>query len=129
MPRIIGIDVPDNKRIEIAITYIYGIGPAIAERLLEECKIDPNKRAKDLNDDEVASIRNFIEKENLLVEGELRRSINQNVRRLRDIKSYRGSRHARGLPVRGQRTSTNARTRKGKRKTVGGAQKKATAKK
>ena len=129
MPRIIGIDVPENKRMEIAITYIYGIGPATGAKVLQEGDIDPNKRAKDLDDDEIARIRSYIEKEELIVEGELRRVLNQNVRRLREIKSYRGSRHAKGLPVRGQRTSTNARTRKGKRKTVGGAQKKATAKK
>jgi small subunit ribosomal protein S13 len=129
MPRLLGVDIPDNKRIEIALTYVFGVGLVSSQEILTECGIDFDIRAKDLDDDQVAKIRSAIEKRQLPVEGELRRVISQNIRRLREIRSYRGVRHTKGLPVRGQRTSTNARTRKGKRKTVGGAQKKATAKK
>lgn len=129
MPRILGVDVPDNKRSVIALTYVHGIGLVTSKKILKDCDIDFDKRAKDLDDEEIAKIRTFAEQHNIITEGELKRVISQNIRRLRDIKSYRGARHSKGLPVRGQRTSTNARTRKGKRKTVGGAQKKATAKK
>ena len=129
MARILGIDIPDNKRIIVALTYVYGIGPKLAASILKACNIDFDLRTKDLTDADIANIRAQVDKAQIPVEGELRRVITQNIRRLQDIKSYRGSRHTKGLPVRGQRTSTNARTRKGKRKTVGGAQKKAVAKK
>lgn len=129
MARLLGVDIPDNKRVIIALTYIYGIGSATAKEILKTCAIDEDLRVKNLDDDQLAKIRSYIEKNELIVEGELRRVVSQNIRRLREIKSYRGIRHTKGLPVRGQRTSTNSRTRKGKRKTVGGAQKKATAKK
>ena len=119
MPRIAGIDVPTNKRIVIALTYIYGIGHGTAEKVIEQAGIDPSVRARDLTDDEVARIASIIGK-NYMVEGELRRLVAQNIARLRDIGCYRGMRHRRGLPVRGQRTRTNARTRKGPRKTVAG---------
>jgi len=119
MPRIAGIDIPDKKPIRIALRYIYGIGPAHAEQVLKEAKIDGQIRANKLSEDELAAIANLIDA-NFVVEGALRRQVAQNIGRLRDIRSYRGDRHRRGLPVRGQRTRTNARTRKGKRKTVAG---------
>jgi small subunit ribosomal protein S13 len=117
MPRIAGVDVPDNKPIRIALRYIYGIGPANAMVILKEANIDGQVRANTLTDDQLAHIANLIDA-NYVVEGALRRATAQNITRLRDIRSYRGERHRRGLPVRGQRTRTNARTRKGKRKTV-----------
>ncbi len=129
MARIMGVDIPDNKRIIVALTYVFGIGDTLARKILDDGKINYDIRTKSLTDEDLANIRASIEKFSIPVEGELRRMVSQNIRRLQDIKSYRGSRHAKGLPARGQRTSTNARTRKGKRKTVGGAQKKATAKK
>ncbi len=107
--------MPKDKRIEVALRYLYGIGKTRADKILKEVKIDPNKRAKDLTDDEVSRIASHIQN-NYKVEGDLRREIAQNVKRLVDIASYRGSRHRRGLPTRGQRTRTNARTRKGPRK-------------
>jgi len=119
MPRIAGIDIPDKKPIRIALRYIYGIGPAHAEQVLKEAKIDGQIRANKLSEDELAAIANLIDA-NFVVDGALRRQVAQNIGRLRDIRSYRGDRHRRGLPVRGQRTRTNARTRKGKRKTVAG---------
>jgi small subunit ribosomal protein S13 len=119
MPRIAGIDVPNNKRIVIALTYIYGIGHVTAGRIIEQAGIDPSVRARDLSEDEVTRLASIIDK-NHMVEGELRRQVAQNIARLRDIGCYRGMRHRRGLPVRGQRTRTNARTRKGPRKTVAG---------
>lgn len=118
MPRIIGIDVPKGKRIEIALTYIYGIGRSVSTKILEIAGINPNTRAKDLTEEEIAKLTNVIQKE-AKVEGDLRREISQNVKRLIDIGSWRGLRHKRGLPVRGQRSRTNARTRKGPRRTVG----------
>ncbi len=124
MPRIFGVDIPREKRIEIALSYLYGVGRPLAIRILKEANIDPAKRAKDLSDKEVAQITSIIQKSNLKVEGDLRREIQQNIKRLIDIRSYKGSRHLKGLPVRGQRTHTNARTRKGPRKTVGGLLKK-----
>lgn len=120
MPRISGIDIPNDKKVEIALTYIYGIGPAIAKKVIEKSKIDPNKRGKDLDEADASVIRTALAELGIPVEGELRRIITQNIRRLQEIKSYRGMRHKLGLPVRGQRTSHNARTRKGKAKTVGG---------
>ena len=127
MPRILGVDVPREKRTEIALTYLYGIGRPLSNQVLKEAGVDPNKRAKDLSDKEVAQITSAIQKFNLKVEGDLKREVQQNIKRLIDIKSYRGSRHVKGLPVRGQRTHTNARTRKGPRKTVGGLLKKPPA--
>lgn len=124
MARVSGIDLPNQKRIETALTYLFGVGPTTAKKILEGAKIDPNKRAKDLTDTELASIQNSIVTMQIPVEGELRRVVSSNIRRLQEIGSYRGSRHKVGLPVRGQRTRSNARTRKGKRKTVGGQKKK-----
>ena len=117
MARVAGVDLPREKRGEVAITYIYGIGRATANRILGKANIDPAKRVKAWNDDETARIREIIERE-LKVEGDLRREISMNVKRLMDIGCYRGIRHRRGLPVRGQRTHTNARTRKGPRRGV-----------
>jgi len=116
MPRILGVDIPKEKRIEIALTYLYGVGRVVSNRILKEAGIDPNKRAKALSDEEVAHITNTIQKGGLRVEGDLRRDISQNIKRLMDIGSWRGMRHKKGLPVRGQRTRTNARTRKGPKK-------------
>jgi small subunit ribosomal protein S13 len=119
MPRIAGVDIPPDKKIKISLRYIYGVGPTNALQLLKEAGIDPERRAKELSEEELAQIIGLIDKE-MLVEGALRRSIQQNIARLRDIGSYRGNRHRRSLPVRGQRTRSNARTRKGPRKTVAG---------
>ena len=127
MPRIFGVDLPREKRTEIALMYLYGVGRVLSNKILKEAHIDAGKRAKDLTDKEVALITSIIQKSNLKVEGDLRREIQQNIKRLIDIRSYRGSRHLKGLPVRGQRTHTNARTRKGPRKTVGGLLKKPPA--
>ena len=126
MPRILGVDIPREKRTVIALTYLYGIGKTLSQKLLTETKIDPNKRAKDLTEKEVSEITIAIQK-NYKVEGDLRREIQQNIKRLMDIRCYRGSRHLKGLPARGQRTHTNARTRKGPRKTIGGLSKKPPA--
>ena len=119
MPRISGVDIPADKKIRISLRYIYGVGPTNALAILKEAGIDPERRAKDLNEDELAKIIGIIDR-GILVEGALRRQIQQNIARLRDISSYRGVRHRRSLPVRGQRTRSNARTRKGPRKTVAG---------
>lgn len=119
MPRIAGIDVPERKQILYALQYIHGIGPRFAKDILAEAKIDATKKASDLSEHEVTAIAGIIDA-TYLVEGALRRQVQQNVQRLKDIRSYRGDRHRRGLPVRGQRTKTNARTRKGKKKTVAG---------
>jgi small subunit ribosomal protein S13 len=124
MARIAGTDIPNEKRIEISLTYLFGIGLTLSRKLLTAAKIDFSKRAKELSDIELASIQNEIAKEGILVEGELKRIIHQNIRRLQENGSYRGTRHKVGLPVRGQRTRSNSRTRKGKRKTVGGQKKK-----
>lgn len=118
MPRIIGVDIPKNKRTEIALTYIYGIGRSLANKILNAAGVNPDVRAKDLKEDEISRITSVIQK-GAKVEGELKREISANIKRLIDIGAYRGVRHRRGLPVRGQRTKTNARTRKGPRKTVG----------
>jgi small subunit ribosomal protein S13 len=118
MPRLLGVDVPGRKRVEYALRYIHGIGPARARRIVEECKIDPAKRADDLTPDELRTIIANVQAK-YRVEGDLRREVAQNIRRLISIGCYRGSRHRKGLPVRGQRTSTNARTRKGPKRTVG----------
>ena len=118
MPRIIGVDLPKEKRIEIALTYIYGVGRTLSNKILSQANISPDVRAKDLTEEEVAKLNAVIQKE-YKVEGDLRRDIASNIKRLIDAGTYRGLRHRRGLPVRGQRTKTNARTRKGPRKTVG----------
>ncbi len=118
MPRLMGVDVPGKKRVEYALRYIHGIGPARARAVVEACKVDPAKLADDLTPDEIRHLTAYVQ-EHYRVEGDLRREVSQNVRRLISIGSYRGSRHRRGLPVRGQRTRTNARTRKGAKKTVG----------
>ncbi|MBN2490360.1 MAG: 30S ribosomal protein S13 [Planctomycetes bacterium] len=119
MPRIVGVDIPAQKKIGIALTSVYGIGYTTARRILAEVGISTDVRAKDLTDDDVSRIANTIEK-NHVVEGQLRRQVQQNLARLREIACYRGLRHRRGLPVRGQKTRANARTRKGPRKTVAG---------
>ena len=124
MARIAGIDLPKEKRIETALTYVYGIGPALAKRIMAKAGVNPDIRVKNLKDDEIARIQNTLNTENLKVEGDLRREISMNIKRLIDIGTFRGSRHRKGLPVRGQRTKTNARTRKGPRKTVGSGRKK-----
>ena len=124
MARIAGVDIPNEKRIETALTYIYGIGPTLSKRILSEAGISLDIRVKDLTESDLASIRSKITEIGVPVEGELRRVISQNIRRLQEIGSYRGMRHKLGLPTRGQRTRSNARTRKGKRKTVGGMKKK-----
>ena len=117
MARISGIDLPRDKRIEVALTYIYGIGPARAAKVLEETKIDPDTRVKDLTEEQEGLLREAIEK-NYTIEGDLRRETAMNIKRLNEIGCYRGLRHRRGLPVHGQRTKTNARTRKGPKKTI-----------
>jgi small subunit ribosomal protein S13 len=119
MPRIAGVDIPNDKPIWVSLTYIYGVGPTNSRQVLKEAAIDPQRRAKELTEEELAKIIGIIDK-GFLVEGALRRSIQQNIARLRDIGSYRGNRHRRSLPTRGQRTRSNARTRKGPRKTVAG---------
>ncbi|KAB2836273.1 MAG: 30S ribosomal protein S13 [Candidatus Brocadia sp.] len=119
MPRIAGIDIPAEKRIVIALTYAYGIGKALSQRILKDLNIDENVRAKNLHEDQLSILNAFIEK-NFTVEGQLRRQEMQNIARLKSINCYRGIRHRVGLPVRGQRTKTNARTRKGRKKTVAG---------
>ena len=119
MPRILGVDIPNEKRIEVSLTYVYGVGPKTAKRMLEQANIDPNVRAKDLSPVQINEIIQAITSNKVAIEGDLRREIQGNLKRLQAINCYRGIRHRRGLPVRGQRTSTNARTRKGPRKTVG----------
>jgi small subunit ribosomal protein S13 len=123
MARIAGVDLPREKRVEIALTYIFGIGRATSQKILGQTQVSPDTRVRDLTNTEVARLREVLERE-YRVEGDLRRQINMNIRRLQEIGSYRGLRHRRGLPVRGQRTSTNARTRKGPKRTVGVRRKK-----
>jgi small subunit ribosomal protein S13 len=127
MPRLLGVDIPGNKRVEYALRYIYGIGPSRARSIVAEANLDPAKKADQLSDDELRKIIGIIQTR-YRVEGDLRREVSQNIRRLISIGSYRGLRHRRGLPVRGQRTSTNARTRKGPRRTVGAVRDKETRK-
>ena len=122
MARLVGVDLPRNKRIEIALTYIYGIGLTTAKQIIAETGVNPDIRVKDLSEEDLAKLRDYIQ-QNLKVEGDLRRDVTQNVKRLMEIGCYRGLRHRRGLPVRGQRTHTNARTRKGPRKQIGGKKK------
>ncbi len=119
MPRILGIDIPGEKRTEASLRYIYGIGPTRAKKILDEADVDPNLRARELSDQQINRIIQVIQANGYLIEGDLRRDLQQNLKRLQAINSYRGLRHRKSLPVRGQRTSTNARTRKGPRKTVG----------
>jgi small subunit ribosomal protein S13 len=119
MPRIAGVDIPNDKPVWVSLTYIFGVGPTNSRQVLKEAGIEPQRRAKELTEDELAKIIGILDK-GFLVEGALRRSIQQNIARLRDIGSYRGHRHRRSLPTRGQRTRSNARTRKGPRKTVAG---------
>lgn len=119
MPRVAGIDIPNDKPTRIALRYIYGIGPKTAMDIIAKVGCDPQARAKDLTEDQLAKIANVLESD-FVIEGQLRRQVSQNISRLKEIGCYRGMRHRRGLPVRGQRTKTNARTRKGPRKTVAG---------
>lgn len=119
MPRIVGVDIPERKPIRYALRYIHGIGPKIADDILEKCGVEATKRAAELTENEVATIAGLIDAE-YIVEGALRRQVSQNVARLKEIRCYRGERHKRGLPTRGQRTRSNARTRKGRKKTVAG---------
>jgi small subunit ribosomal protein S13 len=119
VPRVAGIDIPDKKKIYYALQYIHGIGPKVARELLVEAGVDPEARANTVDEQKLAQINALIDS-NYLVEGALRRQVQQNIQRLKDIRSYRGDRHRKGLPVRGQRTQSNARTRKGKKKTVAG---------
>ncbi|MFM9108476.1 MAG: 30S ribosomal protein S13 [Chloroflexota bacterium] len=123
MARISGVDLPRDKRVEVGLTYIYGIGLHTSQKLLERTRVSPDTRVKDLTDEEVNRLREVIDKE-MRVEGDLRREVSMNIKRLMDIGSYRGLRHRRGLPCRGQRTRTNARTRRGPRRAVGGRKKK-----
>lgn len=127
MPRILGVDLPNDKPTHISLRYIYGIGPATSLELCEKARVDPLRKARELNDEEIARLAGILDRE-YTVEGPLRREIQQNIARLRDIGCYRGVRHRRSLPCRGQRTRTNARTRKGPRKTVAG-RRRASAKK
>ena len=126
MARISGVDIPRDKRLEVSLTYIYGVGVTTAQKICRETEVSPETRVKDLTDDEVMRLRNYIE-QNVQVEGDLRREIDQDIKRKMQIGSYQGIRHRRGLPVHGQRTHTNARTRKGPKKTV--ARKKTAARK
>ena len=119
MALVAGVNIPDGKRVEVSLTRIYGVGPHIAKTIVDRCGIADNPRLKDVPEEQLVRIRDIIDKE-YRVEGDLRREINMNIRRLIDIGSYRGQRHSRGLPARGQRTSTNARTKRGARKTVAG---------
>lgn len=128
MPRIAGINIPENKKIIISLAYIYGIGRPLAAKIIKQIKINPGKRAKELTSEELTHLKDFVEK-NYKIEGDLKRVIQNNIKRLREIGSYKGYRHAKGLPVRGQRTKTNSRTRRGNvRKTVGSGRKKAAEK-
>lgn len=122
MARLLGVNIPDNKRIAISLTYIYGLGRSTAEKITQQAGLDPNSRIKDLSSQELERLREIIEK-NFKVEGDLRILVNQNIKRLKEINAYRGIRHLKKLPVRGQRTKTNARTKRGKRVTVGSGRK------
>jgi small subunit ribosomal protein S13 len=128
MPRIAGADVPEKKRIVISLCYIYGVGRVLSEKILAKAKIDENIRAKDLTEEQLTTLKNVIDGFGFPIEGELRRIVFQNIKRKKDIQSYQGVRHQKNLPVRGQKTQKNARTRRGKRVAVGGANPKATTK-
>ncbi|MEM7146875.1 MAG: 30S ribosomal protein S13 [Verrucomicrobiota bacterium] len=119
MARLLGVEIPNEKRIEASLTYVYGIGPTTAKRILEQASIDPNIRTGELSDDQLSNIMHVIGTEKIVIEGDLRRELQGHLKRLQQINCYRGIRHRRGLPVRGQRTHTNARTRRGKKSTVG----------
>lgn len=119
MPRLVGVDIPNDKMVSVALTYIHGVGQTTADEVVERSGIDGRKRARDLTEDELSRLANLLDK-SYVIEGQLRRQVNQNIQRLKKIGCYRGLRHIRGLPVRGQRTRTNARTRKGRKKTVAG---------
>ena len=119
MPRIMGVDLPADKPTHISLRYLYGVGPTVALKLCEQARLDPQRKARELSDDEISKLTTILDRE-YSVEGQLRRAVQQNIGRLRDINCYRGVRHRKGLPVRGQRSKTNARTRKGPRKTVAG---------
>ena len=123
MARVAGVDLPREKRVEVGLTYVYGVGRSTARKILNETGVDPDTKVRDLAEGEVAKIRTYVD-QNVQVEGDLRREFNQNIRRLIDIGTYRGIRHRRGLPVRGQRTKTNARQRKGPKPSIGGRKKK-----
>lgn len=127
MARISGVAIPNEKQVWVALTYVYGIGPKTARKIVERAKVDPTIRVKDLNDSEISKIQDIISQDHI-VEGELQRMVTGNIKRLKDINSYRGSRHKMSLPSRGQRTKTNARTRRGKKVTVGGTAKKVASK-
>ena len=118
MARIAGVDLPREKRVEVGLTYIYGIGPSTAKKILAATNIDPDTRVKDLTSEQEGLIREYLDKNNVIVEGDLRRNVALDIKRLVDVQCYRGVRHRKGLPVRGQRTKTNARTRKGPKRTV-----------
>jgi len=118
MARILGVEIPDNKKVEVSLTYIYGIGLSSSKKILADTGVSPDKKVKDLTDEELSKITNYIQR-NFKIEGDLKKEVSENIRRLVDINSYRGLRHKHSLPLRGQRTRTNARTRKGPRKTVG----------
>lgn len=119
MARLLGVDIPNRKKVEFSLRYIYGVGPTRAKEILEAVDIDPDRRTQELTEQELSLISNYIIDNKIMVEGDLRRNVTNNLKRLQSIRCYRGLRHQRGLPVRGQRTITNARTRKGGRKTVG----------
>ena len=123
MAIVAGVNIPDNQRIEIALTSIYGVGKTSSKKIVSEVGMDPNTRVKDIQDDDLTRIRCAVERLGILVEGDLRREVQLNIRRLTDIQTFRGSRHRKGLPVRGQRTKTNARTKRGRRQTVAGKKK------
>jgi len=127
MPRIAGVNIPDHKRVQIGLTYVYGVGPSNVNDILAKLKITGNPKFSELTQEVIDNLRNIIEKE-MMVEGDLRQVVSQNIRRLKEIGSYRGTRHAKNLPVRGQRTKTNNRTKRGKKVTVGSGRKKAAAK-
>ena len=127
MARLLGVDIPNEKRIEASLPYIYGVGPSLARKILGQANIDPNTRAGELSNEQLSAIIQIIQANGITIEGDLRREIQINLKRLQQINCYRGTRHRKGLPVRGQRTKTNARTRKGPRRTVG-VQRKATKK-
>jgi small subunit ribosomal protein S13 len=127
MARIAGVDIPNDKKIGISLTYIYGIGRSQSEKILAQTKVDPNVKVRDLTDDEINRVREVIDR-GYMVEGDLRRDVRQNIQRLIEINCYRGIRHRRGLPVRGQRTRTNARTKRGARRTVAGKRRSAAKK-
>jgi len=126
MARIAGVDLPNEKRLEAALPYIYGVGLTLAKKIIKDCALDPDKRSKDLTEDEVNKLQREVEK--YKVEGDLRREVQANIKRLQEIGAYRGIRHSRNLPVRGQRTKTNSRTKRGKRATVGTVRKEVVAK-